>query len=235
MVTKFKRNVLLLPKINEDLKISSKKIIPELPPKYPIKLSNPTNLTNLTNQTNNIKLNPIKKNRFKPRAQCIDTEEYLQQFHHIPEIYNINEFNSKLIYLKKILLGKNIYLLKTGWECVWDDTIYSIDKAEEMICKRYPDVIEERYKLLNIKYNLNKYNYPTKLMCLLYTKELISFIYLSDYSIYSGKISGIIKMNINYINNDEKNIILSCVRETFLDRYKYDEITMTLSIQLKRK
>ena len=104
-----------------------------------------------------------------------------------------------------------------------------------MICKRYQDVIEERYKSLNIKYNLNKYHYPTKLMCLLYTKELISFICLSDYSIYSGKISGIIKMNINYINNDEKNIILSCVRETFLDRYNFDERTMTLTIQLKSK
>lgn len=171
----------------------------------------------------------------KSRAQCFDAEEYLQQFHHISEIYNINEFNSKLIYLKKILLRKNIFLLKTGWDSVWDNLIYSIDKAEEMINKRYSCIIEEKYKLYNFKYNLSKYNYPHELMRLLYTKELVSFIYVSDYSIYSGKISGFVKLNISYINDNEKNIIFSCVRETFLDRYKYNITTNTIVIQLKRK
>lgn len=238
MITKVKKKV-LLPKIKSEnyLHISSNSN--NLPPLYPKKItnqSNPNNPINPINPINNIKLNPINKNDLKKsRAQCIDVEEYLQQFHHIPEIYNINEFNNKLIYLRKILLGKNIFLLKTGWNTVWDNLIYSIDKAEEMICERYNHIIEERYKSYNVKYNLSKYNYPKKLMYLLYTKELVSFISVSDYSIYSGKISGFVKLNLNYINNNEKNIIFSCMRETFLDRYKYDDKTNIISIQLKRK
>ena len=89
------------------------------------------------------------------------------------------------MYLKKILLGKNIFLVKTCWYLVWDNSIYSIDKAEEMINKSYSYIVEEKYKL----YNLSKYNYPPELMRLLYTKELVSFIYVYDYSIYLGKIS----------------------------------------------
>lgn len=214
-------------------KVQKKVILPKINSKKYIHISyNSNNLPPI----NNVKLNPTNKNYFKKsRTQCIDAEEYLQQFHHIPEIYNINEFNSKLIYLKKILLGKNIFLLKTGWNCVWDNPIYSIDKAEEMINKRYNHIIEERYKSYKIKYNLSKYNYPKNLMCLLYTKELVSFISVSDYSIYSGKITGFVKFNLNYINNDEINIIFSCMRETFFDRFKFDDKTNTIIIQLKRK
>lgn len=234
MITKVKKKV-LLPKIKSDsenyLHISSNSN--NLPPLYPKKI---TNQSNSINPINNIKLNPINKNDLKKsRSQCIDVEEYLQQFHHIQEIYNINEFNSKLIYLKKILLRKNIFLLKTGWDTVWDNLIYSIDKAEEMICKRYNHIIEERYKSYSVKYNLSKYNYPKKLMYLLYVKELVSFISVSDYSIYSGKISGFVKLKLNYINNNEKKIIFSCMRETFLDRFSYDNKTNIIAIKLKRK
>lgn len=235
MITKVKKKV-LLPKIKNGNYLDISSNSNNLPPLYPKKNTNQSNQINPINPINNIKLNPINKNDLKkPREQCIDAEEYLQQFHHIPEIYNINEFNSKLIYLRKILLGKNIFLLKTGWDTVWDNTIYSIDKAEEMICKRYNHIIEERYKSYNVKYNLSKYNYPKKLMCLLYTKELVSFISVSDYSIYSGKITGFVKLNLNYINDNEKNIIFSCMRETFLDRYKYDITTNTIIIKLIKK
>ena len=67
-----------------------------------------------------------------------------------------------------------------------------------------------------IKYNLTKYNYPPELLRLLYTKESVPFIYVSDYLIYSGKISGFVKLNINYVNNNDINIIFSCASETFL-------------------
>jgi hypothetical protein len=185
------------------------------------------------NLINNIKLNPIKPiNIIKPIPKYIDREEYFQQ---IPEIYNIDEFKNKLIYLKKILLTKNIFLIKTGWDTVWDNETYSLDRADEIICKRYGYIIKKKYNLYDNKYNLSKYNYPEKIMNLLYTKEIVSFVVISDYSIYSGKKSGIIKINVNFIDDKEKNIIFSCIRETFLDRYKYDETTKTFSIQLKRK
>lgn len=208
-------------------------------PLNPIKPTNPTNPINPINPTNpmpNIKLNSIKKNNFKKtRTDCIDAEEYLQQFYNIPEIYNINELNSKLIYLKKILLGKNIFLVKTGWESVWNETSYSIDKAEEMICKRYANVVEKRYETYDIKYNLSKYKCPKLLMYLLYTKELVSFIDVSDYSIYLGKINGFIKLNIWSVNIEDKNIILNCMRETFFDRFTYNDKTSACIIQLKKK
>ena len=55
--------------------------------------------------------------------------------------------NCWMTIFKKILLGKNIFLVKTGWDLVWDNSIYSIDKAEEMINKKYSYVTEEKYKL----------------------------------------------------------------------------------------
>lgn len=234
------------------MKVSNKLILPEIDNKDYYKkslitnnLSSPKYLKHKKNLNNNInrrknpinyiRLNPIKKNKFrKSKSEYLDAEEYLEQFYNIPDIYNLNEFNKKLLYLKKILLNKNIFVIKTGWETVWDNISYSFDKAEEIICKRYRDIINERYNLFEHKYNMYKYNYPKKLMTLLYTKELVSFINISDYSIYYGKINGIIKLNINFINNDDKNIIFSCIREIFIDRYKYDESTNTVEIKLRK-
>ena len=70
---------------------------------------------------------------------------------------------------------------------------------------------------------------------LLYIENFMSFLYVSDYSIFNGKINGIVKIQINYINQIEKDIIFECVKETFLDKYSFDNLTNTLVIQLKRK
>ena len=188
-----------------------------------------------TMRTNIVKLKPIENNNLKKsRAQCIDAEEYLRQIYSITEIYDINDFNNKLIYLKKILLEKNIFLLKTGWDSVWDNTLYSLDKAEEMIYERYQNIIGKRYELYNDKYNLSEYKYPLKLMHLIYTKELVSFVMISDYSIYLGKIFGFIKLNFNYININEKNCIFNSIKEIFPDKYIYDSTSNTINIQLKK-
>lgn len=207
------------PNISNKSNISN---VPKLP-----KLPNPSNISNKSNQNN-------KKILVKQRSQCLDAEEYLSQFNHIPNIYNINEFNSKLIYLKKILLNKNIFLLKTGWTDIWNEPVYSFDKAEEMICKRYNTFIKSKYNAYKNKCNLSKYNYPDNLMCLLYAKELVSFVFVSDYSIYSGKITGKVKICFSCANLNDKNIIFSCIRETFLDRFVYENNTNTFTIQLKK-
>lgn len=225
MINKIPKKV-LLPKITNYSQIY-----------YTLSKKKITKQYNPINPVNNIKLCPIIKVDLKKDIRyCIDAEEYLQQFYNIKEIYDIKEFNNKINYLKKILLGKNIFLVKTGWDGIWNNLLYSIDKAEEILCIKYYNVIEERYKLYDHKYNLSKLKeYPIKLMCLLYTKELVSFVILSDFSIYFGKIYGFIELNINYINIDEKNIIFSCVKETFLNRFTYNEKTNTFIIQLKNK
>lgn len=229
----------ILPKIDishyQNILFESKK----LPHRYSHKNTDPINPLNPLNPLNpmlNVKLNPIVKNNLtKNSAKCTDAEEYLQQFYNIPEIYNIHELNNKLIYLKKILLGKNIFLVKTGWKTVWNETIYSIDKAEEIICKSHANIVEERYKAYDNKYNLSKYKCPKLLMHLLYIKELVSFIAVSDYSIYLGKINGFIKFNIWSVNIEDKNIILNYMKETFFDRFTYNDKTSACIIQLKRK
>ncbi len=194
--------------------------------------------SNKLNPLNNIKSkqNNTKQNQTKSKYDCIDAEEYLlTQYPSIPDVYDLKEFNSKLDYLKKILLNKNIFVLKTGWETVWDNLAYSQDKAGEMILARYPKIVETKYNEYDKKYNLSRYNYPKKIMYLLYMKNILSFLYISDYLIFNGKIIGLVKISINFINDNEKNIIISCVQETFPFRYNFDNLTNTLLIQLKKK
>lgn len=203
--------------------------------KYPNKL-NPLNNIKSNQKNNKSKQNNNKPNYLKSKYDCVDAEEYLYiQYSNIPDIYNLTEFNDKLNYLKKILLNKNIFMLKTGWTTVWDNLGYSKDKAEEMINDRYQNIIETKYIQYDKKYNLSKYNYPKKIMHLLYMEYIVSFLYVSDYSIFNGKIIGFVKIQVNYINQYEKDIIFSCVKETFLNRFNFDNVTNTIIIQLKRK
>lgn len=183
---------------------------------------------------NNIKLPPLHKINKKKIIDCNNANEYLQQFYNISELYCIDDFNTKFNFIKKKLILENIFLIKTGWNLVYDNIYYLFDKAEEIICKKYNNIIEKRYKLYEKKYNLSRYKYNKNIMQLLYIKDLVSFVVISDYSICLGKISGKINIHINYINIKEKNIILNCFREIFFNIFYFDECSNILTIELKK-
>jgi hypothetical protein len=161
-------------------------------------------------------------------------EEYISQFENIMDIYDINELNNKLDHLKKILIKNQIFLIKSIWDTVWDNNSYLFDYTEEMICKRYTYIIKKRFNIYEIKYNLSNNKIPKKLMYLLYTSELVSYLTISNYSLCISKTNGILKIQCNFLNIEEKNIILNCILEVFPNRYNYNSIYDIITIQLKK-
>lgn len=183
---------------------------------------------NLNNNVNNNNNNILKLKKIIPMSKCLNAFEYYSQFGNINLVkYDLIELKSSLIKITKILKTYDIFIVNTNWDTVWNNDLYSIDHAEELICAQYFDMVKwkfENYK----KYYIGRetrYNVP-----ILYLKNFISYIPISDFDYYKSKNNGFLTIYPNIINLNEKNIIERIFKETFNQRFNLYENTINISL-----
>ena len=223
---KIKPTKIFLPKINNQPKMNQNYFIKNITEKK-IEL----------NPINNIRLEPIfNKNltNIKNKYDCLDAEEYISQFQNIPDIYNLIELNLKLKKLNKILIKQGFYFVKTPWNTVWDNNLYAIDYTHEYIYQRYTQTLFDNYdKLYNIEYNDKKKS--KKIICMLFVDKLVSYLSISDYSIFVSKICGLLKINCNFVNDEHEKNIIDCLNDFFPQRINYYKNNKLIIINLIKK
>ena len=239
----------IIPKINHP-NIVMPKITPKLKPKPIIK--------NNSKPIQNIELNHIDKRNIydivpipipipaqqplshkpiiKTKFECLDAEEYLEQFYKSPNanLVDFNELGKKLDLIKKILKNNNIFVVKTPWDSTWDNLTYSVDCAQEIILKHYPDILLEKFRTYaKSKRSITASNYPEKLLSLLYADKLISYLVISNYFYCMGKITRVLKIYCNFVNEKDKKYTLESLSDVFgCSRISYSHLTNILMIRL---
>jgi hypothetical protein len=161
----------------------------------------------------NIITNQERKFEIKPKRNCANAHEYFSQFSNAQEKYDLREIKVGLKKVSNILKNYDIFLVHTGWDSVWENSYYSSDRAEEIIFKKNSNLIKERFERYKkfVIGNKNKfYDIP-----LIYIKELVSFVVISDHQLYLSKQSGFLFIQTNFINNSEKNICIKIFKEIF--------------------
>ena len=193
------------------------------------------------NPIHNIKLKPINYiGEIKKKSDCIDAYEYINQFSNsnLYENYDIDEINTKLDHLKKILIKQNIFFIKTPWDSVWNNLSYSIDFTHDYIYNRYQQLIFKRYdSMKNFSISLGYENYTKyskNILCMLFIDRLVSYLSVSNYLFCISKINGELNIQCNFFNINDKNIILNCIGEIFYERFIYDEVNNIIILYLKK-
>jgi len=152
----------------------------------------------------------------KPKRDCVSAQEYFSQFSNSKEKYNLKEIKIILRKVSLCLRSKEIFLIYSGWESVWENSEFSMDCAEEIICAKYSNLVKERFERYK-KYIIgNKkpfYNIP-----IIYLREIISFIVVSDYELYLSKLTGLLHIKISFMNNCEKKICITIFKEILGNR-----------------
>lgn len=165
-----------------------------------------------------VKSNIKNKNnwyRIKPARDCENAQKYFSQFSNSKENYNLREIKILLKKVSFVLRNNQIYIVYTGWDSIWTNSDYSKDCAGEFICNKYSDLVNERFdNLKKIMIGYKKYyNMP-----LLYMRDLVSFLVISDNDLYLSKINGILHIQTNFINSGEKIQCIKILREVFSNR-----------------
>lgn len=178
----------------------------------------------------NIKLKPINYiGEIKKKSDYVDADEYISQFENLNlhNSFNMNKLNTELNHLKKILMKQNIFLIKTPWDSIWNNSDYSIDFTHDYIYNRYQKLLFERYDIIKNFYILseqkNRRKYSKNILCMLFVDKLVSYLSVSNYSFCLSKTNGELNIQCNFFNENEKNITLKCFSEIFSERFIYND------------
>jgi hypothetical protein len=153
--------------------------------------------------------------RFYQTGECKTAAKFYSQYPNaLPYIYDIKSMKTSLTKIKRALLTHNIYLIRVGWDFIWDFGDYESDL--------YPRLAE----IPKVKILLEKYWKDTKIKKRdrhnSHVTRVVSFLYYSEFAEHVASTRGEAWIMHSLLKKD-KPIIYETFNKHFKNKFKWNK------------